>query len=130
MKVSNSLRWAALVALAGPVPGLAQEARPASGFYAGGHVGYLFGTATATLADTAGGTSAYGTISGGAYVGYEHHFAAGWMAGLELDMTFPGAQDLGNVLAYRATGSGAANEQLEYLATVRGRCPSRRSPGG
>ena len=124
-----SLRWAATLALLPlpvSVPALAQDGRPASGFYAGGHFGYLFGSGTATLADstgvaTAGGTSPYGTIFGGVQVGYEHHFAAGWMAGLELDMSFPGGQDLGNVLAYRATATGTANEQLEYLASLRGR---------
>ena len=112
------------------MPGFAQTAgtagRPASGFYAGGHVGYLFGSGTATLADptgvaSAGGSSSYGSVFGGVQAGYEHHFAAGWMAGLELDMSFPGSQDLGNVLAYRATATGTANEQLEYLASLRGR---------
>ena len=134
MRASKSLRRAAVAVLSLPLlspPLLAQtgpvaDGRPASGFYAGGHVGYLFGNATATLASptgvaTAGGSSPYGTVFGGVQAGYEHHFAAGWMAGLELDMSFPGSQDLGQVLAYRATAAGTANEQLEYLSTLRGR---------
>ncbi len=97
-----------------------------SGFYVGGHVGYLFGTATATFADpvpgsTAGGITPYGTIFGGVQAGYEHIFPSRLMLGLELDMSFPGAQDLGQVLSYRATTTATANQQLEYLASLRGR---------
>ena len=57
MRASKSLRRAAVAVLSLPLlspPLLAQtgpvaDGRPASGFYAGGHVGYLFGNATATL---------------------------------------------------------------------------------
>jgi hypothetical protein len=37
-------------ALLAPLPALAEE-RGRSGFYVGGHVGYMFGTANATLGD-------------------------------------------------------------------------------
>ena len=99
---------------------------PRSGFYFGGHVGYLFGNATATFADpipgaTAGGTTPYGTVFGGVQAGYEHYFPSRLMLGLELDMSFPGAQDLGQVMSYRATATATANQQLEYLASLRGR---------
>ncbi|TAJ86298.1 MAG: hypothetical protein EPO50_15725 [Reyranella sp.] len=98
---------------------------PRSGFYVGGHVGYLFGNATATFADpigvaTAGGTSPYGTFFGGVQAGYEHYYSR-LMLGLEVDMSFPGAEDLAQVLSYRATAAGTANQQLEYLASLRGR---------
>jgi high affinity Mn2+ porin len=43
------------------------------------------------------------------------------MLGAELDLSFPSTQDLSQVLSYRATGTGTANEQLEYLASLRGR---------
>ncbi len=36
-------------------------------------------------------------------------------------MSFANYSDLANVLSYRATGTGTANEQLEYLASLRGR---------
>ncbi|WP_147156543.1 carbohydrate porin [Reyranella soli] len=106
-------------------PVLAQEPGR-SGFYFGGHMGYLFGNGTATLADpigiqSAGGTTPYGTLYGGVHAGYEQHFASRLMLGLELDMSFPNYSDLANVLSYRATGTGTANEQLEYLASLRGR---------
>src|SRR5258708_13349090 len=100
-----------------------------SGFYFGGHVGYMFGSASATLADltgasSAGGTTGYGAFFGGVQTGYEHNFASRLMLGVELDMSFPGAEDLAQVLSYRATATGTANEQLEYLASLRGRLGS------
>ncbi len=120
-------RVAAAATALGALPALAEEpASPASGFYVGGHVGYLFGNATATFADpigvaTAGGTTPYGAFFGGVQVGYEHHFASRLMLGVELDMSFAGAEDLAQVLSYRATEAGTANQQLEYLASLRGR---------
>ena len=111
--------------LLAPVPALSQEPGR-SGFYVGGHMGYLFGNGTATLADpigvqSAGGTTPYGTFYGGVHAGYEQHFASRLMLGLELDMSFANYSDLANVLSYRATGTGTANEQLEYLSSLRGR---------
>ena len=116
----------AAAGLLGPLPVLAQEAPSSSGFYVGGHVGYMFGTANATQSDpngvaSAGGLSGYGAFMGGVQAGYEHHFASKMMLGAEIDMSFPSAQDLSQVLSYRATGNGTVNEQLEYLASLRGR---------
>jgi high affinity Mn2+ porin len=121
-------RAAALVtALMAPVPAIAADpAAPRSGFYFGGHVGYMFGSASATLGDpigvaSAGGNSGYGTFFGGVQAGYEHFFASRLMLGVELDMSFADYRDLAQVLSYRATSTGTANEQLEYLASLRGR---------
>src|SRR5512139_2852284 len=90
---------AALAALLlAPVPALSQEPGR-SGFYVGGHMGYLFGNGTATLADpigvqSAGGTTPYGTFYGGVHAGYEQHFASRLMLGVELDMSFANYSDL------------------------------------
>lgn len=97
-----------------------------SGFYVGGHVGYGFGTAAATLGDptgaaTAGGSSPYGSLMGGLQGGYEYFLPSRLMLGLEADFTFANYMDLNQVLSARSTASGSANEQLEYLATLRGR---------
>ena len=119
-------------ALLAPLPAIAADpVAPRSGFYFGGHVGYMFGTANATLGDptgnasggiaSAGGATGYGAFFGGVQAGYEHYFASRLMLGVELDASFPSAQDLSQVLSYRATGTGTANEQLEYLASLRGR---------
>jgi high affinity Mn2+ porin len=114
-------------ALLAPLPAIAADpVAPRSGFYFGGHVGYMFGTANATLGDptgvaSAGGVTGYGAFFGGVQAGYEQYFASRLMLGVELDASFPSAQDLAQVLSYRATGTGTANEQLEWLASLRGR---------
>ena len=97
-----------------------------NGFYFGGHVGYMFGNAKATLADpigvaSAGGTSPYGTSIGGLQMGYQYFLPSRVMLGLEADVSFPDAENLSQVLAYRATRTGTATEQLEFLASLRGR---------
>ena len=69
----------------------------------------------------AGGVTGYGAFFGGVQAGYEQYFASRLMLGIELDASFPSAQDLSQVLSYRATGTGTANEQLEWLASLRGR---------
>jgi len=114
-------------ALLAPAPAIAGDpVAPRSGYYFGGHVGYMFGSANATLGDptgvaAAGGVTGYGAFFGGVQAGYEHYFASRLMLGVELDASFPSTQDLAQVLSYRATGTGTANEQLEWLASLRGR---------
>jgi high affinity Mn2+ porin len=53
---------AVLTALLLPLPAVAADPPTTpSGFYVGGHVGYGFGNATATLSDPIGGASSGGT---------------------------------------------------------------------
>ncbi len=103
----------------------ADPVQPGSAFYLGGNVGYGFGTATAALSDpgggAAGGANQTGQMFGGVQGGYEHYLPSRLMLGVELDVTFTGYMDLAQVMSYRATATGGANEQLEYLATARGR---------
>jgi len=71
---------AAAAVLLAPVAANATDPGPSpvgvpSGFYFGGHVGYGFGSATATLGDpigvaSAGGTTEYGMLFGGVQAGY------------------------------------------------------------
>ncbi len=125
----NLLRFWGLCAgtavLAAALPASADPVQPGSAFYVGGNVGYGFGTATATLSDpgggAAGGANRTGTLFGGAQAGYEHYFSNRLMLGVELDASFTGYMDFAQVMSYRATAAGGANEQLEYLATARGR---------
>jgi high affinity Mn2+ porin len=112
--------------LAGAPAMAGEPGAPLSGFYVGGHVGYMFGQATAALGDPlgldwAGGTTPYGAWFGGVQAGYEHFFNSRLMLGVELDMSFTDSSDLSQWMSYRATSTGSANEQLEYLATLRGR---------
>jgi len=76
---------------------------------------------TRTGVAAAGGRTPYGTLFGGVQAGYEHFFASRLMLGIELDASFPDYLDLAQVLSYRASGTGTATEQLEYLASLRGR---------
>ena len=115
-----------LSALQFTTPASADDTAARSGFYVGGHVGYLFGNARATLADPIGvaangGVAPYGAFAGGLQAGYEHYFPSRLMLGIELDASFADYLDPNQVLSYRATGTGTATEQLEYLATLRGR---------
>jgi high affinity Mn2+ porin len=111
----------------GPLPAIAADPpEQRSGFYVGGHMGYMFGTATATLAyphgtASAGGPSAIGTLFGGVQAGYEHVFPSRLMLGIEADASFADFMDLTPILSYRSTANGSGNDQLEYLATLRGR---------
>jgi high affinity Mn2+ porin len=106
--------------LLAPLPALAND-----GFYFGGHVGYLFGTGNATLGDPtglAGGSSSIGQLSGGVQGGWQTVLPSSrWMVGIELDLSFMDARDGAQVLSYRTTPGAYADEQLEYLGTVRGR---------
>ena len=111
-----------------PAPVRAEDPRSGGAFYVGGHVGYIFGNGTATLADppgpgsaSAGGTSPYGNFFGGVQAGYEFLFPSRVMLGIEADFSFANYTDLAQTLSYRATANNAADEQLEYLATLRGR---------
>jgi high affinity Mn2+ porin len=109
-------------AMLAPLPATAND-----GFYVGGHVGYMFGTATATLGDptgqaTAGGSSSISQLFGGVQAGYQTVLPSSrWMVGLEIDLSFPDVRDFAPVLSTRTTATGSADEQLEYLGTIRGR---------
>jgi high affinity Mn2+ porin len=105
--------------LLAPLPAAAND-----GFYVGGHAGYLFGTGTATLGDsagTAGGSSAIGQLFGGVQGGWQAALPSRWMLGVELDLSFMDARDGAQVLSYRTTAASYADEQLEYLGSLRGR---------
>jgi high affinity Mn2+ porin len=120
---------ASLLAAFQPVlPAGAEEEKQRTGgsFYAGAHVGLMFGTATATLNDpigsaVAGGTNPYGALFGGVQGGWEYVTPSRLMLGIELDFSFPNYEDASKVLSYRATSSGYVSEEYEWLATLRGR---------
>lgn len=123
---TSAVMMAALLAAAPARAQVANSTAMPSGFYFGGHVGYLFGTATATLAypqgvSSTGGSSAIGTLFGGVQGGYEHTFPSRLMLGIEADFSFPDYMDLAPIMSYRSGTNGSGSDQLEYLATLRGR---------
>ena len=97
---------AVLLGLLVPSAALAND-----GFYFGGHVGYLFGTATATLGDptgvaSAGGTSPIGQLFGGVQARLADALcrrAGCWASSSTL---LHGRARLAQVLSYRATPTG------------------------
>jgi high affinity Mn2+ porin len=103
------------------------DARRSGGsFYAGAHVGYMFGNANATLSDPMGigsqsATNPYGALFGGVQAGWEYVFPSRLMLGIEADFSFPNYEDASKVLSYRATSSGYASEEYEFMASLRGR---------
>lgn len=124
--VPRCLAIAALIAVIETLPAKADAPLGGNGFYFGGHVGYMFGNAKASLADpigvaSAGGTTPFGTSIGGVQMGYRNFLPSRVMLGLEADVSFPETEDLSQTLSYRATGTGTATENVEYLASLRGR---------
>lgn len=120
---------ASLLAVFQPIlPAEAEDEKQRTGgsFYAGAHVGLMFGTASATLNDPigsaiAGGTNPYGALFGGVQGGWEYVTPSRLMLGIELDFSFPNYEDASKVLSYRATSSDYVSEEYEWLATLRGR---------
>src|SRR5260370_37578526 len=110
---------AVVAALLAPVPASAADPGVPSGFYFGGHVGYGFGNATATLGDptggvaSAGGTTRYGMLLGGVQAGYQQTLPSRWMWGVEADLSFPDFMDSNQLLSDPATGTRTANQSLQ-----------------
>src|SRR3982751_496892 len=90
-------------ALLAPLPAAATD-----GFYVGGHVGYIFGTASGTLGDpvgqaSAGGNSSISQLFGGVQAGYQTSLPASrWRVGIELDLSFMDSRDFAQVLSTRS----------------------------
>jgi high affinity Mn2+ porin len=117
---------AAAIPLLLPATATADEVPRPGGFYAGAHVGFMFGTGSATLSDPIGfssqsATNPYSALFGGVQAGWEWVLPSRVMLGVEADFSFPNYEDASKVLSYRATPSGYASEEYEWMATLRGR---------
>jgi high affinity Mn2+ porin len=53
--------------------------------------------------------------------GWEYVFPSRLMLGIEADFSFPNYEESSKVLSYRATPTGYASEEYEWLASLRGR---------
>ena len=133
------MRYAALIALglAIPVAAAAQEKSatlprkaadaPAKydweGLYFGGHVGLGRGNANATVWDTTGASDSntFGGPIGGAQLGYNVLLPSHILLGAEVDATFPNYIASNAVIASVATPQNQITEELDYVATARGR---------
>ena len=86
----------------------------------------MFGSAHATLSDPIGissqsASNPYGALFGGVQAGWEYVFPSRLMLGIEADISFPNYEEASKVLSYRATPTGYASEEYEWLASLRGR---------
>lgn len=79
-----------------------------TGFYAGVHAGYGFGSYSGTA--TPGFASPRGFVGGG-QVGYNHQIGQ-FVAGLETDLSYSGIRD---------KAANVGKERVGYIGTVRGR---------
>jgi Carbohydrate-selective porin len=100
------------------------------GWYLGGHVGYARGTGNTTLSDPApqGSASSFGSLYGGALVGYGVQLRSRFLLGLEADVSFPNFLDDDDLISLRKTAGGSVAERLDLLSRARGRlgCPFDR----
>ena len=93
-----------------------------NGAFFGGHIGYARGHVDSTLFDpapSAAGNS-FGSHYGGVQAGYNYVLPSRLMLGIEADMSFPNFLEDG-VTITRGTGAAVVTEQLDFVATLRGR---------
>jgi high affinity Mn2+ porin len=94
-----------------------------TGFYFGGHVGYAQGSAKAASSDLQSTESnpSFASLFGGVQAGYNLLLPSRILLGAEADVTFPNHLDPNNVVASLTTAQSNVSEQIDYIATLRGR---------
>jgi high affinity Mn2+ porin len=97
-----------------------------SGLYIGGHVGYSRGNAQVTLTDpndpgvpNPGGR--FGSLSGGAQMGYNRLLSPHFLLGVEADMSFLNFLAADDLSWFRTTAVTDIAEKIDYMGTLRGR---------
>ena len=135
-----SLGCAALLALA--LPAAADDRLPVagrsipsvyewSGLYLGGHVGYSRGKAQTTLTDLDTAPDSFGTpfssATGGIQLGYNYVLPSRILLGVEADAAFMNYLAADDVAWSRTTVVADTAEKVDYMASLRGRLPQRRS---
>jgi len=93
------------------------------GWYLGGHVGYAHGTGKTSVSDSApqSSTSSFGSLYGGALVGYGVQLRSRFLLGLEADVSFPNFLDDDDLISSRKNSSGSVAERFDLLGRARGR---------
>jgi high affinity Mn2+ porin len=93
-----------------------------SGFYVGGHVGYVRGNGRNTLfdPDPTAADSSFGSLFGGMHLGYNYRLPSRLLVGIEGDFSFPNYLDDG-IVASRSTPTGSLTEKLDFVSTLRAR---------
>jgi high affinity Mn2+ porin len=94
-----------------------------TGFYLGSHVGYGRGNARITLSDPnpTPSNNRFGSLYGGLQLGYNYLLPSNILLGVESDVSFPNSLANDDNIAWRPTRQTVITEQLDYMATLRGR---------
>jgi high affinity Mn2+ porin len=94
-----------------------------TGLYFGGHVGYARGNAQVAVADPdpINFRSSFGSLSGGVQFGYNYLLPSRFLLGIEADASFLNYLSADEVAWFRTTADTDLVEQIEFLATLRGR---------
>lgn len=94
-----------------------------TGFYLGGHIETVRGRASVTAADPTSfaASRSFGTFYGGLDLGYNYQLMSGLVLGAEVDISFPNAYPSDAHLWASPTPAGDLREEIDYVATVRGR---------
>jgi high affinity Mn2+ porin len=120
-----------------PPPPVFTSGSPWEGFYAGGHVGYLFAGSSSYSTDPSGVPSAgrtsvvgeehidnahqFGPLSAGFVAGYNHVTASGILLGVEADFSFPAILRSNLQENIAALGPSVVNDNVEIFGSLRGR---------
>jgi high affinity Mn2+ porin len=106
-----------------PVVPASSTASAWGGWYLGGHVGYAHGKASSTLSNSAvpSASSSFGSLYGGALVGYSVQLHSRLLLGLEADVSFPNFLDDEDLVSSRPTSVGNIAERIDLLGRARGR---------
>jgi high affinity Mn2+ porin len=93
------------------------------GWYLGGYAGYAHGKASSTLSDSVvpRASSSFGSLYGGALVGYSAQLHSRLVLGLEADVSFPNLLDDDDLVSSRPTSAGSVAERIDILGRTRGR---------
>ncbi|HJX63240.1 MAG TPA: carbohydrate porin [Polyangia bacterium] len=92
-------------------------------WYLGGHVGYAHGIGSTSFSDAVppGLDSSFGSLWGGALVGYGLQLRSRFVLGLEADVSFPNFLDEDDLASSRQTTDGSGVETFDLLSRARGR---------
>ena len=93
------------------------------GWYLGGHTGYVRGKANSTLSNSAvpNASSSFGSLAGGALIGYSVQLRSQLVLGLEADVSSPNFRDDDDLVSSRQTSVGSVTERLDLFGHARGR---------
>ncbi len=123
---------AAAADLAAPPSPAPSGRSPFEGFYAGAHIGDVFGATSSFNTDPAAAPAAgratlvgedaeYGPVFSGFEAGYNHVLPSGVLLGIEGDFSFPDALFSNLGVTIPATGPSIVTDNVEIFGSLRGR---------